>query len=645
MARNVLTRDERLQRLRERLQGKSALPEGRVASSKGARLLYGVALHGAARGAAGLELTDLEARLVGALGAVLDEGELDDFGRVYTEESAGRARLFPDVLATRPVDEGYGDEDLARDLPLLAPEIAAQANVRIVDLDAAEGERVPGSRTDEEFDRAAAAHGYGAVVVTASGAPPAVASAPPIQVRLDLTKFWCYRESNEWSGSDEIFWAACTSADKGAERTSVTREYGDVDEGETHNLDANTTVFDGPVGNSLIAHIECWEKDQGSEATVRKMLAQMTTTLRTTAEKLALLPLGDWQASEHYSAMAGMIADLCYALIQASGDDWVAGHVFTYDRAALQRLAGAEYQVGPFIGEIVARDGGHVLYGRIDLPGPAPLEYAVRTGDVWSAPVSAGWQSRTPPALASYKGKLYALFIRPADNAVMWTRLEGATWRTPERVGTDGSVLTPAVTAAHGRLYYAVTGAGGKLWWRTYTEAGGWSAIAQFADHHSAYEPALAAHPETNGVFLSLVGPNRTEWTKYHDGTRWSEAYQDREDWTLGNGVAMTALGPHLWRIANGLDTKVYTSRWVYGSGWRNVDAHPSWRTGHAPALATHGNLMWILMRGTDGALYAANCDNTAWSAAHVVGGARPLDAPAAASHDGKLYAMYRRQT
>ncbi|SEB52250.1 hypothetical protein SAMN05428944_0002 [Streptomyces sp. 1222.5] len=48
------------------------------------------------------------------------------------------------------------------------------------------------------------------------------------------------------------------------------------------------------------------------------------------------------------------------------------------------------------------------------------LEYAVRTGSCWGgAPIALPWETMTPPALASYNGKLYAAFVRPSDKALM----------------------------------------------------------------------------------------------------------------------------------------------------------------------------------------------------------------------------------
>ncbi|WP_158714696.1 hypothetical protein [Streptomyces erythrochromogenes] len=600
-----------------------------------------MALHGAARLAAGLEPTDLEAHLVEMLRGVLTEEEVQDFGGVYTQEPEGRSRLFPECLAKLSVEEGYSQEDLARDLPLLAPEIVEQANIRVVDLDAAEDAKVPGARTDEEFDRGAAVHGCGAVVMTASGQPPAAAGAPPLLLRMHLTKFWCYRESNEWSGSDEIFWASCAAADEGTKQTRMSRTHGDVDKGETHYLDVGTTVFEGTVSNALIAHIECWEKDQGSAETIRRMLSQMTTTLRTTAEKLALLPLGDWAASKEYSAMAGMIAELVHAVIQAAADDWVAGHVFTYDRAALQRLSGAEFKIGSFIGEIVAADGGHELYGRIDPITSGPLEYVVRTGTTWGTPMTLPFRTIITPALAVHAGRLYLAYVRPEDQAVMWASMDAdGTWTQPARIHADTTFYGPTLTSAGGKLHYAVTGKDEKVYTRTYTSTSGWSSAYQQMPGRKRYSPALATYE--NQAWLVAYGLDNNLYHSRYNGTSWSGWAKDDLGWELSTHVALAPRGARLWRIATGKAGQIHTS--INGGGtWVSEGIpNPNWRSSHAPALAGNGNAMTLLIRGSDSSLWSAEFDGS-WAGALKVANITMLETPAAVYFGGKLHMMYRR--
>ncbi|GGX46342.1 hypothetical protein GCM10010353_71180 [Streptomyces chryseus] len=83
---------ERVERLRGQLQGS---PAGRRAQRLASappdvRLLWGTLLRGAARLDAGLELSDLEERLVRPLRWLLSDDEIREMGRVFTEETSVR---------------------------------------------------------------------------------------------------------------------------------------------------------------------------------------------------------------------------------------------------------------------------------------------------------------------------------------------------------------------------------------------------------------------------------------------------------------------------------------------------------------------------------------------------------------------------
>ncbi|MFJ7063159.1 hypothetical protein ACIQVA_36795 [Streptomyces microflavus] len=623
----------------------SSASEATVQSSRAARLLYGVALHGAARRAAGLELTDLETRLVKTLGGVLSEGEALGFGQVYAQEEAGRSRLFPDCLASRPVDAGYSAEDLARDLPALAAEVSAQANVRVIDLDAADGGQVRGARTDEEFVRASAAYGYGAVVVTASGQSVA-AGALAIEVRMDLTKFWCYSESNEWSGSDEIFWAACCAADEGSERTIATRVYGDVDKGETHHLDANSTVFQGAVNKALVVHIECWEKDQGRQETVRRMLDEMTTELRTTAEKLALLPLGDWQSSEHYTALAGMLADLAYAIVQASGDDWVAGHVFAYDRSALQRLAGTEFKAGAFQGEIEKADGAHDLYARIDATSPYFNDVSLVTygGTGWTAPAQPWPHSKTPaaPALALHEGLLYCA-VRGMGNHVYVSRRESdGRWSAFGQVPGAVTEHGPALASYMGKLYVAYTGADAKGYYATSARGDQWSDPKIVSNGHPCSTGAALAVSDGRLWYASTDVNTNFMISSLAVGAWWPlthfEAFRTRST------PALTQFQGTLHLAYRGLDNRVFTTRrgGLDEYPWTDPLVHLGSST-TSPALGVRGDTLYCAIRDQNDRLHIAGNPGTGW------GTLQPLPTnvitksePALATTGDNLFVVYR---
>ncbi|MFF5208907.1 hypothetical protein [Streptosporangium sp. NPDC000396] len=94
MSESPVTTEERLSRLRAQLSGarSGTKRDLRMRLSHGGNTLIGASLHAAARNAKGLELTELEQLLVEAMGTVLAEEEIAEFGRVYQEETSPQRR-------------------------------------------------------------------------------------------------------------------------------------------------------------------------------------------------------------------------------------------------------------------------------------------------------------------------------------------------------------------------------------------------------------------------------------------------------------------------------------------------------------------------------------------------------------------------
>ncbi|MFE7133706.1 hypothetical protein ACFVIM_22910 [Streptomyces sp. NPDC057638] len=660
-----LTEADRLERLRAMLSGQRATARVGKALESGpyGNVLVGVLLHGADRLRQGQTPTDLEQLLLDVVRTAFPEEEIRRWGGVYREAvtAQGRLGVVPEAITGLPVEQGCTTADLRAVFAQVVEEALASPNVQIADPHAA----AAGEPEDPEFLAAMRERGFAVTAYrSASGAAAAgthgtgqeegaaaegdagagsPAALPTFRVKLEMDHFYVRRAvGDQGGGRDEIYWTASTGGSDGGSGTFESEEFGALGQGDRRYFSAgNKVLFDGRSSGFIGTSIQVWEADQSNAEwyeELRKALVQAAASLETLMMMdgfIGFLPT--WVG---VSFEIGKVFIFLMEYLR-NYDDLSCQRAIGMDRQDLAVLARRGEAIWTFDG-----DGHHdlkVTYTGDPIPFPAgTLEYQVRTGTSWSAPIPLAWQSASPPALASYSGKLYAVFVRPGDNAVMWTRLENQTWRTPERVGGDGSFFAPALTAAHGRLYYAVTGSGDKLWWRTFTESGGWSSIMQFPGYQSAYGPALATHPHTNGVFLSYLDSSGRENVTFHNGAAWAGPYRDKEDWMVNNAAALAPLGEHLWRVCNGTDDKVYSSRWVYEHGWRNVDTF-TWRTSHSPALATHGNLMWVFMTGLNGALYAATCDNRTWSAASVVPGAKPIGAPAAASHASKLYVMYCR--
>ncbi|MEU4730749.1 hypothetical protein [Streptomyces sp. NPDC023588] len=350
----TVSHQELLERLRGRMRGAPPTKAAKnwVAGSKGAYLLYGAALHGAARQEAGLELTYLEACLVQGLRAFAEtDEEIAGFGRVYREED--RSALFPDCLAQRPIEEGYDRVDLMRDLADLAEEIAAQPNIRVIDLDAPKASAADAKRAREEYAQAKAAYGYGSTLVTASQhgyQEGQTVDFPNINVRVVLDYFTCHEESDEWSESDELFWTMCAAADHGTKRTSHTPVYGSIDKGDLYRMSPKPVLFDGTVKKCLVASIEAWEKDHGSGAEIASKLRELERNLYETADTLSYIPNpAGWKNMPVFLALGALIAARVGEFVNAMKDDYIDHNDLTFDNGALMAMHTGPYAVD-FIG-------------------------------------------------------------------------------------------------------------------------------------------------------------------------------------------------------------------------------------------------------------------------------------------------------
>ncbi|MGY4394729.1 hypothetical protein [Streptomyces virginiae] len=655
------TAGERLERLQGLLTGaRSDSRVGRnLARVPKANVLFGAVLHAADRLRQGEELTDLEEVLLGGLRGALGDEEVKEWGRVYRESVTARGSLtgVPAVITGRSVSQGYGFEDLEEDLPAVTAEWTAQSNWSAVDHKAL----AAGADFDSaEFVESMREWGWAVTLpahLVASGDDGAVQEgreeidAAAYRFRLSFENFHVHRTVGDgWPGvGDEIRWVSAGQSDLGAPAVPfLSQEFGSgsADAGRTPAFHVGRhIVFDAGAENGLVLNVTCWEWDtgDGNDDSI--------------GERLILLnrdPLFSliWGAvAELAPSLIGLLMDLTSLGITVvsliARNDVSASRSLYLDRHALAALSQSGSAQWHFNG-----DGHHELkvkFAGNPIPYPTgTLEYAVRTGSTWGAPAPLPWQSITPPALASYNGKLYALFVR-TDTAVMWTRMEAdGTWRTPERVGGDGSHFAPAVTAFNGKLWYAVTGGGGAVYWRTFTETGGWSAITRFPNYGAASGPTLATH--NNMLWLVHQGTNNRLWlTRHAGGSAWAGPFLDNLGWNTTNSIALTSYSGYMWRMHTAdHDNALYPARCFEkptGPEWDGRDPINGWRTDQGPALATHAGNMWIFHRGLAGALYASVHGGTNWGTPQIVGAGaiKPMDEAAAVSHDNKLYVMYRK--
>ncbi|MFE2246062.1 hypothetical protein [Streptomyces lavendulae] len=670
----AFTESERLDRLRGLLSGgREEECAGRAGGPDSyGHLLTGVMLHGADRWRQGQEPTALEKLLLDAVGSVLSEEETKAWGGVYREVSSeSRMALLPRAFVDRPVESGYGLEDLRRDLPEIVAEAMAAGNTQIID------PRTPARETnDPAFLAAMRAAKLGITAFAPTGErllPDAASSAaseegapeapedperadgqegaegregrsgPPYRVRILAESFYVHKAvGDQWGGRDEIFWTAAGSTGGGSKHSFTSEEFGAVEDGDTRVFTQNNkTLFDGSSsGDYLGLNITCWEKDQAPDEWWKALNKALLDAMEALNRNLAFddfvtgqLPVWLGIALQ----VANMFIDVMMELINMS--DISCQRVIGMGRYELAVLSRGGASTWKFDG-----DGHHDL--RVQWAGSAAipfhedyLKHSVRTGSTLSEAAHVPFKTITSPALAVHEGRLYACYLRPSDQAVMWASMNtNGTWTAPAAIHGDQSWYAPTLTSAHGKLYYAVTGKDGKIYTRTYTPTSGWSTYHQMPGRKQ-YSPALATYE--NEAWLVAYGVDENLWHSRHNGSSWSAWRSDELDWTVSTHVALAPRGARLWRIATGKDQKIYTS--INGGGTWVSEGVPSqnWRASHAPALAGNGQTMTLLLRGLDANCWSAEFNGN-WAGAQKVAGITLQETPAAVYLGGKLQMLYR---
>lgn len=658
------TEQDRLERLRGLLSGSRAKEGvGRALGQGGfGNVLVGAMLHGADRVRQGHEPTDLEKLVLDAVGTVLSEEELKAWGGVYREvvDGGGRLAVVPQTFASRSVEEGYSIEDLRGDLPQMIADAMAAPNVQIIDPRAAD--------RHEDTPEFLAAMRESKFAVTAFGVPGetfGIDDAPQdgttqatgeggestdggvaqsYGAKLEAESFYVERVvGDQGGGKDEIFWTASAGTGSGG-RTFTSEEFGAAERGKTFTFSpGNRLLFEGSTtGNYLGVNIICWERDQDNDAwwaaltkALNDAMTQLNKTLQFDDFFTQVLPV--------WVSIATTTAGLFILLIDKfrNFSDISCQRAIgmgRYELAMLSRSGGTTWR---FDG-----DGSHNL--RVKYTGPqipfaeGTLEYAVRSGSSWATPNTLPFRSITTPALSAYTDRLYALYLRPSDQAVMWASMDSnGNWTVPAQIARDESWFAPAVTWAHGKLIYAHTGKNGGIFVRTFTPSGGWSAPQQLPGN-AKQAPALGTFAER--AWLTHVGGHNTLHHSLYNGSTWSAWGGDHLHWEVPSHVAMAPQGDRLWRVAT-INQQIHTSinGGVNGGNWVSQGTVGGWRSTHAPALANNTGTLHIFVRGLDGNLHAAHYAGS-FTGSQPVPGAKSLDAPAAASFNNKLYVMYRRQ-
>ncbi|MER0484599.1 hypothetical protein ABR737_40810 [Streptomyces sp. Edi2] len=632
--------------------------------SKG-NVLFGAALHAADRLRAGKPATDLEQKVLGVLRAALSDAEIKQWGEVYREAvtKLGTLAVVPEVITSRSVNTGYSFADLKAGFAPVAAEHMARANAQVVDREAL---AAGGGFDSPAFRAGTRAAGFGVTVFNSPEAPTALtadgtedtadteaaagelAAPPTFRAKLELESFYVHRAvGDQGGGKDEIYWCASSTSDKTTGPGYKSQEFGAVKKGQTRTFTGNRTVFDGQVSNGMILSMYCWEADQSTSAWYDK--------LQTALNLLSKNLFDTWQWNLYTGALGpglklGIAMDVAIFFISVvehlrNDDDLSCEQVFVLDRFDLALLSHRGAIDWHFDG-----DGYHILkvkYSGDKVPFPSgKLEYVVYTGDTPSTPITLDFDSMSPPALCSYNGKLHALYVRPSDQAVMWTfQSTGGNWSTPQRIHGWKSFYAPALAVYRGKLYTTIvsSNAAASLVWASFNGTS-WTTTSSANAGDGAKAPALASWRDQ--LWMSHVGPDGRMWENFSVGADWNKSGV-YHPWRTGSPTTFATHGTTLWHACRGSGDKqdrVDLTYCEHSGGYKDAPTPTGWRVSAGPTLVAHNNRLWLFLRSMNKVLLASTHTGNTWSNPQAVNAeAKPQSETAAAVHNGKLYVMYHR--
>jgi YVTN family beta-propeller protein len=235
--------------------------------------------------------------------------------------------------------------------------------------------------------------------------------------------------------------------------------------------------------------------------------------------------------------------------------------------------------------------------------------YAIAFGSPsWSSPTSAATSdTQGSPALAFYRGTLYAAWKAEGTDDVSYSANNGSTWSAPVPVsgawGTAVTTHSPALVSYGGDLYAFWTTKTGTVSYSAYNAAA-WSAPATLLGALTDHGPAATTQEaKTSGapplLWVTWAAEATGEiWYTSYDGTSWAShatalgassatAYAPAiaEDFDSNPYIAWTASSGHVdWEVLVGLGEKVSTV--------------PGALTSSGPALADTGHTLYFAFKG-----------------------------------------------
>ncbi|OKJ52709.1 hypothetical protein [Streptomyces sp. CB02261] len=649
--------------VRDLLRGTGSRADGKwvrgLRQARESNVLFGVALHAAERRNQGLGLNSLERDLLDALGTILTDAELAAAGSEYRAavSDLGEVAVLPKVVTDKPVAQGFTVEDLKAHLPRIRAQNAGRANCAVVDLGAVSA----GAPMDSPgFEAAVGDVGFGTTVVV--GPPQVEADTgpeyPAYSAKFQFESFTCRRAvGDQWGGRDEIYWTAGLRSDKHVAPAYKSLEFGAVKEGQTRafaNIDK--VVFDAEAAKFVAGTVMVWEADESPSAFYRALMGFIDAWMNKPVWMEITLGIITATPGAGYAGVVMDVMDYAFRIIVdlneafRNDDDLSCQRTFFFDRNALVTMYNKRDFDWDFNG-----DGRHTL--RVKYAGERPvfptgaLKYlTVDDGATfWSAPVSLGWRSASPASLVSFGGKLHCMYVRPGDRAVMWSSMANGVWAVPVRVNSWSSDFVPGLVAWRGRLYATVIALNGDVLLSTWAGSGtAWSTTIHLAGTAKS-DRAASMSAKDDYIYATYYtynwqGSYRGGQIVYSsDGQTWNQLSPWPAAHKTAHRASMTTHGDRNWfayREHDGVNSVAE----MLGIVSDYVPPPSGWNTPEGPTLATHKGKVWLVVRGHSGHIHALNTPdrNSPWVRMPNADVGAMEGEPGVASHNGRLYAMYR---
>ncbi|MFH8556516.1 hypothetical protein [Streptomyces celluloflavus] len=288
----------------------------------------------------------------------------------------------------------------------------------------------------------------------------------------------------------------------------------------------------------------------------------------------------------------------------------------------------------------------HMLFSAEEpLPTPPKTKHWIRTGSTWQQAPDFPWPGHRAPALASYNDSLYAVYPRAEDKTLMWSRLDGTKWSTPQAIRGTNSDHATALAVYQGKLYCFHIAGDGSIRWRIFNGST-WTSGSAVAPGHRTYHPvALAVDGDT-----LWVGERSTDGELHLNslrGTTWAAHGPMADHWHTSDSFALAALNGGLHAVHRGTNGEVWLATREHGGSWSSEkQPNKSWWITTGPSMTVHNGKLVLCLPGGGESLYipegTATSTDTAWGASTRINGSAYREEAYLASHDGKLHLMHR---